>query len=85
MGSNETAHAGARRIEVFFTGGAPSGQIATFSDADRLADPLWDRSSGSPYAACASLGLPRARIADCGLARLRLSTALIIPVSPDAR
>ena len=48
MGSNETATAttGAPRvIDVFDGNGAPSGpNYLFFSDVDRLADALWDRS-----------------------------------------
>ncbi len=48
MGSNETATAttgGPRVIDVFYGNGAPSGpNYLLFSDVDRLADPLWDRS-----------------------------------------
>ena len=58
MGSNETATAttgGPRVIDVFDGNGAPSGPNSLlFSDADRLADPLWDRSgvgsSPTPHA-----------------------------------
>ena len=48
MGSNETATAttgGPRVIDVFDGNGVPSGPNCTlFSDADRLADSLLDRS-----------------------------------------
>ena len=48
MGPSEiaTATTGAPRvIDVFDGNGAPSGpNYLLFSDADRLADPLWDRS-----------------------------------------
>ena len=48
MGSNETATAttgGPRVIDVFDGNGAPSGpNYLLFSDADRLADSLPDRS-----------------------------------------
>ena len=48
MGSNETATAttgGPRVIDVFYGNGAPSGPNSLlFSDADRLAGSLWDRS-----------------------------------------
>ena len=48
MGSNETATAttgGPRVIDVFAGNGAPSGpNYLLFSDVDRLADTLWDRS-----------------------------------------
>ena len=48
MGSNETATAttgGPRVIDVFYGNGAPSGpNCLLFSDPDRLADSLWDRS-----------------------------------------
>ena len=48
MGSNETATAttgGPRVIDVFDGNGAPSGpNYLLFSDVDRLADSLWDRS-----------------------------------------
>ena len=48
MGSNETATAttgGPRVIDVFYGDGAPSGpNYLLFSDVDRLADSLWDRS-----------------------------------------
>ncbi len=48
MGSDETAMTipgGPRVIDVFDGNGAPSGpNYLLFSDADRLADPLWDRS-----------------------------------------
>ena len=48
MGSNETATAttgGPRVIDVFDGNGAPLGPNCTlFSDVDRLADALWDRS-----------------------------------------
>ncbi len=48
MGSDETATAttgGRRVIDVFDGNGAPSGPNCTlFSDVDRLADALWDRS-----------------------------------------
>ena len=50
MGSDETATAttgGPRVIDVFNGNGAPSGPNYTlFSDADRLADSLRDRSVG---------------------------------------
>jgi hypothetical protein len=48
MGSDETATAttgGPRVIGVFYRNGAPSGpNYLLFSDVDRLADSLWDRS-----------------------------------------
>ena len=48
MGSNETAitiPGGPRVIDVFAGNGAPSGpNYLLFSDVDRLADSLWDRS-----------------------------------------
>ena len=48
MGSDETATAttgGPRVIDVFDGDGAPSGpNYLLFSDVDRLADALWDRS-----------------------------------------
>ena len=48
MGSDETAitiPGGPRVIDVFDGNGAPSGpNYLLFSDADRLADSLWDRS-----------------------------------------
>ena len=48
MGSNETATAitgGPRVIGVFDGNGVPSGpNYLLFSDVDRLADALWDRS-----------------------------------------
>jgi len=48
MGSNETAitiPGGPRVIDVFDGNGAPSGpNYLLFSDVDRLADTLWDRS-----------------------------------------
>ena len=48
MGSNETATAttgGPRVIDVFDGNEAPSGpNYSLFSGADRLPDPLWDRS-----------------------------------------
>ena len=48
MGSDETAitiPGGPRVIDVFDGNGAPSGPNCTlFSDVDRLADSLWDRS-----------------------------------------
>ena len=48
MGSDETATAttgGPRVIGVFYGNGAPSGpNCLLFSDVDRLADSLWDRS-----------------------------------------
>ena len=58
MGSNETATAttgGPRVIDVFDGNGAPSGpNYLLFSDVDRLADSLWDRSgvgwSHTPHA-----------------------------------
>ncbi len=58
MGSDETATAttGAPRvIDVFDGNGAPSGpNYLLFSDVDRLADSLWDRSevgwSPAPHA-----------------------------------
>jgi len=58
MGSNETATAttgGPRVIDVFDGNGAPSGpNYLLFSDVDRLADSLWDRSevgwSPTPHA-----------------------------------
>ena len=50
MGSNETATAitgGLRVIDVFDGNGAPSGpNFLLFWDADRLLNPLWDRSGG---------------------------------------
>ena len=62
MGSNETATAttgGPRVIDVFDGNGAPSGpNCLLFSDADRLADSLWDRSGvgWSPRPHAAALG-----------------------------
>ena len=48
MGPGETAitiPGGPRVIDVFAGNGAPSGpNYLLFSDVDRLADPLWDRS-----------------------------------------
>ena len=48
MGSDETTIAvpgGPRVIDVFYGNGAPSGpNYLLFSDVDRLADSLWDRS-----------------------------------------
>ena len=48
MGSDETAitiPGGPRVIDVFYGDGAPSGpNYLLFSDADRPADSLWDRS-----------------------------------------
>ena len=48
MGSDETAitiPGGPRVIDVFYGKGAPSGpNYLLFSDVDRLADALWDRS-----------------------------------------
>ena len=48
MGSDETAitiPGGPRVIDVFDGNGAPSGpNYLLFSDVDRLADSLWDRS-----------------------------------------
>ena len=48
MGSDETAitiPGGPRVIDVFDGDGAPSGpNYLLFSDVDRLADSLWDRS-----------------------------------------
>ena len=48
MGSDETAitiPGGPRVIDVFYGNGAPSGpNNLLFSDVDRLADSLWDRS-----------------------------------------
>ena len=48
MGPSETATAttgGPRVIDVFYGDGAPSGpNCLLFSDVDRLADSLWDRS-----------------------------------------
>ncbi len=48
MGSDETAttlSGGPREIAVFDGNGAPSGpNYLLFSDVDRLADALWDRS-----------------------------------------
>ena len=48
MGPGETAitiPGGPRVINVFYGNGAPSGpNYLLFSDADRLSDPLWDRS-----------------------------------------
>ena len=48
MGSDEAATAttgGPRVIDVFYGNGAPSGpNYLLFSDVDRLADALWDRS-----------------------------------------
>ena len=48
MGSDETAITiigGPRVIDVFYGNGAPSGpNYLLFSDVDRLADALWDRS-----------------------------------------
>ena len=48
MGSDETAitiPGGPRVIDVFYGNGAPSGpNYLLFSDVDRLADSLWDRS-----------------------------------------
>ena len=47
MGSNETATAttGGPRVIDVFDDGAPSGpNYLLFSDVDRLADTLWDRS-----------------------------------------
>ena len=50
MGSDETAitiPGGPRVIDVFDGNGAPSGpNYLLFSDVDRLADTLWDRSGG---------------------------------------
>ena len=50
MGSDETAitiPGGPRVIDVFYGNGAPSGpNCLLFSDVDRLADALWDRSDG---------------------------------------
>ena len=59
MGSNETATAttgGPRVIDVFDGNGAPSGpNCLLFSDVDRLAVALWDRSrvgwAPTPHAA----------------------------------
>ena len=59
MGPSETATAttgGPRVIDVFYGNGAPSGpNYLLFSDADRFADSLWDRSgvgwSPRPHAA----------------------------------
>ena len=62
MGSNETATAttgGPRVIDVFYGNGAPSGpNYLLFSDADRLADVLRDRSEvgWSPRPHVAALG-----------------------------
>ena len=62
MGSNETATAttgGPRVIDVFDGNGAPSGpNYLLFSDVDRLADSLWDRSEvgWSPRPHAAALG-----------------------------
>ena len=58
MGSDETAitiPGGPRVIDVFYGDGAPSGpNYLLFSDVDRLADSLWDRSgvgwSPTPHA-----------------------------------
>ena len=48
MGSDETAitiPGGPRVIDVFYGNGAPSGpNYLLFSDVDRLANALWDRS-----------------------------------------
>ena len=62
MGSDETAitiPVGPRVIDVFDWNGAPSGpNYLLFSDVDRLADSLWDRSEvgWSPGAHAAVLG-----------------------------
>ena len=62
MGSNETATAttgGHRVIDVFDGNGALSGpNYLLFSDVDRLADSLWDRSEvgWSPRPHAAALG-----------------------------
>ena len=62
MGSNETATAttgGPRVIDVFDGNGVPSGpNYLLFSDVDRLADALWDRSEvgWSPRPHAAALG-----------------------------
>ena len=65
MGPDETATAttGAPRVIGVFDGnGAPSGPNCTlFSGADRLSDPLWDRSGveWSPTPHAAVLGAPQ--------------------------
>ena len=62
MGSDETAitiPGGPRVIDVFDGNGAPSGpNYLLFSDVDRLADSLWDRSEvgWSPRPHAAALG-----------------------------
>ena len=62
MGSDETATAttgGPRVIDVFYGNGAPSGpNCLLFSDVDRLADSLWDRSEvgWAPRPHAAALG-----------------------------
>ena len=69
MGPDETAITipGALEKLTFFTGRAPSGpNYLLFSDVDRLADSLWDRSgvgwSPTPHAVVKSLGLPSRRV-----------------------
>ena len=65
MGSDETATAttgGPRVIDVFYGNGAPSGpNYLLFWDADRLSDPLWDRSGvgWSPGPHAPVLGAPQ--------------------------
>ena len=65
MGSGETATAttgGPRVIDVFDGNGAPSGpNFLLFSDVDRLADALWDRSEigWSPRPHSPALGAPQ--------------------------
>ena len=65
MGSNETAitiPGGPRVIEVFYGNGAPSGSnYLLFSDVDRLADSLRDRSGvgWSPRQHAPVLGAPQ--------------------------
>ena len=62
MGSDETVvtiPGGPRVIDVFYGNGAPSGpNYLLFSDVDRLADSLWDRSEvgWSPRPHAAALG-----------------------------
>ena len=65
MGSNETATAttgGPRVIDVFDGNGVPSGpNYLLFSDVDRFADSLWDRSGvgWSPTPHAPVLGAPQ--------------------------
>ena len=65
MGSDETAitiPGGPRVIDVFDGNGAPSGpNYLLFSDGDRLADALWDRSGvgWSPIPHAPVLGAPQ--------------------------